>query len=464
MLEFIKLEQNVLKIKDYLNLTDGKICDLSVGVRYMWRDEYVNEYAVYNDTLILKETGPDYQEVFYFPIGNDIDGALTKIEEFARSKNITLSFGCLTEEQANLIKNRYSFVDVSFERDWCDYIYEAEKFKTYSGKRLSGQRNHVNKFKKLYPDYKFKIATNNDLERIKEFFVEFKKSRTLSDEESSELCEAIDLTENMFELDQLGGYLKVDGKIVAFSIGEVVGQTLIVHVEKGLTCYEGVYPTMAKEFASAFAVDGVKFINREEDCGDTGLRTSKMQYRPLELANKNYAVINTLFDKISAPVCIKTERITICDIDESDKNAYQKLYLDDDINKWWGYDYREDLNGNEPNADYFLNFQIQLKRDKEEFDFAIKKDGELIGELALHDFDYFGGVEIGFRFFKEYQGKGFAFESATALIKYCKNTLGAKRIKAKCLKENLPSKKLIERLGFGKANEDQKYFYFELNF
>lgn len=462
MLEFTKIEKDVLKIKDYLNLTDGKICDLSVGVRYMWRDEYVNEYAVYNNTLILKETGPDYQEVFYFPIGSDVEGALTKIEEFARSKSIPLSFGCLTEEQANVIKNRYTFVDISFDRDWCDYIYEAEKFKTYSGKKLSGQRNHVNKFKKLYPDYKFKVVTKDDLERIKEFFVEFKKSRTLSDEESSELCEAIDLTENMFEFDQLGGFIEVDNKIVAFSVGEVVGQTLIVHVEKGLTCYEGVYPTMAKEFATAFASDSVKYINREEDCGDTGLRTSKMQYRPLELANKNYAVVNTLFDKISAPIYIKTERITISDIEERDKNSYQKLYLDDELNKWWGYDYREDLNGNEPTEDYFFNFQNSLKKEKEEYDFAVKKDGDLIGELALHNFDYFGGVEIGFRFFKEYQGNGFAYESATALINYCKTTLGAKAIKAKCLKENLPSKRLIEKLGFLSINEDKKYFYFEI--
>ena len=110
----------------------------------------------------------------------------------------------------------------------------------------------------------------------------------------------------------------------------------------------------------------------------------------------------------------------------------------------------------------FSIFKIHLKSEKEEYDFAVNKDGDLIGELALHNFDYFGGVEIGFRFFKEYQGKGFAYESATALINYCKTTLGAKTIKAKCLKENLPSKRLIEKLGFLSINEDKKYFYFEI--
>jgi RimJ/RimL family protein N-acetyltransferase len=63
--------------------------------------------------------------------------------------------------------------------------------------------------------------------------------------------------------------------------------------------------------------------------------------------------------------------------------------------------------------------------------------------------------------FKEYHGNGYAFESVAVLIDYCKNTLDAKTIKAKCLKENSPSKKLIEKLGFICTGNDEKYFYFQ---
>ena len=65
----------------------------------------------------------------------------------------------------------------------------------------------------------------------------------------------------------------------------------------------------------------------------------------------------TLFDKIKPPIFIRTERLTIEEITETDAQEYQRLYLDDDNNKWWGYDYREDLKNGEPTAEYFLGFQ-----------------------------------------------------------------------------------------------------------
>ena len=188
---------------------------------------------------------------------------------------------------------------------------------------------------------------------------------------------------------------------------------------------------MAKEFACAFATDNVKYINREEDCGDEGLRTSKTQYRPIELVNKNYLQVFTLFDKISAPISLKTQRLTISDVRKDDKDIYRKLYLDDDLNKWWGYDYREDLGENEPTADYFFEFMNSLKKVKEEYSLAVRVGEQMIGESALKD--------------------------------YVKTVLGAKRIKSRCFKENVRSRKLIERLGLKLEREDATHFYFGLD-
>lgn len=171
---------------------------------------------------------------------------------------------------------------------------------------------------------------------------------------------------------------------------------------------------------------------------------------------------STLFDNIISPVHIKTERLVVTEITENDKENYAKLYLDDQINKWWGYDYREDLNGKEPTADYFFGFQNLLKEKKEEYSLAVKRDGEMIGELVLHNFDEEGGVEIGFRFFQECQGKGYALESATALKDYVFNTLGATTLKSRCYKENLPSRKLIGKIGLVQTHESLTHYYFAL--
>ncbi|MBQ5902636.1 MAG: DUF2156 domain-containing protein [Clostridia bacterium] len=64
-----------------------------------------------------------------------------------------------------------------------------------------------------------------------------------------------------------------------------MGDTLFVHVEKGLIEFSGVYQVMVQKFAETYAGD-VLFINREEDDGVEGLRKSKLSYHPIGLLNK----------------------------------------------------------------------------------------------------------------------------------------------------------------------------------
>ena len=84
----------------------------------------------------------------------------------------------------------------------------------------------------------------------------------------------------------VGGLLKTEGKIIGLSIGEILGDTLFVHVEKSLREVQGAYPLLVREFAKCFVSDGVNFINREEDDGNEGLRTSKLSYHPVKLLEK----------------------------------------------------------------------------------------------------------------------------------------------------------------------------------
>lgn len=454
---------DALAFKKYFEKSPVQFCDLSVGVRFLWKDAFAVEYCFHGETLIMKESVDGGEDAFYYPIGSDVDGALAEIEKYCLEKFVPLRFCCIDNCHAAELCRRYANAEVYNEREWSDYIYEATKFKTYSGKKLGGQRNHVNKFRKLYPDYVFRIIGPDDIPVVKKFLEDLNKSVEVSMwTESAEEDAISEYIDKMFDLEQFGGVIEVDGKIVALSVGEVVNDTLIVHVEKGDKSYEGVYPTMAQEFARAFAGDGVKYINREEDCGDNGLRISKLQYQPIEVKEKNVIVVKTLIGKIYPPTIIKTERLLINEISECDKEEYAGLYLDDELNRYWGYDYREDLGGQKPTPEYFYSFQQSLKEKKEEYSFAVRKDGKMIGELVLHNFDFFGGLEMGFRFFKEYQGKGYAFESASALRDYVIDKLKPKVLKSRCDKRNFPSRKLIERLGLKLSHESDTHYFFEI--
>ena len=106
-----------------------------------------------------------------------------------------------------------------------------------------------------------------------------------------------------------GGFM-LNGELISFCLAEKCGDTLVDHIEKALPDYEGIYPAMVQDFARMFASD-VQYINREDDAGDCGLRTSKMQYQPIEILEKySVKVKNELYHVEKIPV-LETERLTL---------------------------------------------------------------------------------------------------------------------------------------------------------
>ena len=165
------------------------------------------------------------------------------------------------------------------------------------------------------------------------------------------------------------------------------------------------------------------------------------------------------FDKILTPV-LSGKIITLSDITFLDKQEYFNLYTDDQLNKYWGYDYREDLSG-EVTPDYFYNFQLKMKETKEEYSLAIKLDGKMIGEVVMHNFTE-NSIEIGFRVDKNYHGCGYAYDAVKTLINYISSELKPKFIIAKCYIKNEPSKNLLTKLNFNFVASDDIYFYYNL--
>ena len=86
MLNFLPLEDKEEILDKYFQNQKDRFCDLSIGVKYMWRREYSIEYAVYNDTLVIKESSDEYDPSFYYPIGKDVEGALDQIEKYCKNQ------------------------------------------------------------------------------------------------------------------------------------------------------------------------------------------------------------------------------------------------------------------------------------------------------------------------------------------------------------------------------------------
>lgn len=55
-------------------------------------------------------------------------------------------------------------VFIEYNRDLADYVYETEKLASLAGKKLHGKRNHINKFKALYPDWSYEPLNDDNVE------------------------------------------------------------------------------------------------------------------------------------------------------------------------------------------------------------------------------------------------------------------------------------------------------------
>lgn len=94
------------------------------------------------------------------------------------------------------------------------------------------------------------------------------------------------------ELALSGGCLRINGQIVAFTIGEPLAaypDTVVIHVEKAQYDIPGAYPAIASLYLQHHPE--FRYVNREEDMGLEGLRQSKLSYRPLRFVQKYHAVL-----------------------------------------------------------------------------------------------------------------------------------------------------------------------------
>ena len=464
MLEFKPIQvKNVPRLRKYYSKCDYRLCEYSVGIKLMWRQHWHPAYAESHGCLVVLNHSHHFGHIFDYPVPlpgvGDVEAALDEIDSWCRENGVAPAFGVVPAEERERLLERYPYTIVDNDRLWQDYLYRAEDLMTFAGRRYSGQRNHINKFRKLYPDAVYRPITREDADKVEAFWEEFhqifNKENALA---KKELCYARKLMRQVGKPWVRAGAIELEGKFIAISLGEICGDTLVCHIEKGLPQYEGVYPAMVQAFAAANA-QGLRWINREDDAGDKGLRTSKLQYLPAELGAKvRIRVRNELayLDKIPL---LTSERLTLDAMNEGDKETYNRLCLDDERNRWWGYDYRKDLKG-ELTEDYFLEVTKQDFQNKLAVNFAIRQEGTFIGEAVLYNFDYKGSAELGCRILPEYAGNGYGAEAFRRAAEWSIYQLGLYRLKGKCYKENEVSRKMLSAC-MRPDGEDETFYYFE---
>ncbi len=293
MLTFEPLDANkAAKLKPYLERTPFGACEYSCGTLFMWNENLKSRVAFYGDCAFMSvkhETGCE----FLLPIGVSTRKGLEIFKESFPDCSDAITLICIPQNEIDNVKALFPDAELNFRRKWSDYVYNSSDIKELAGRKYGGQRNHINRFLKENPNHDLHRINDENLPRVIEFLHEFTNNDKRDKPESfvSEYKAALTLLENFTKLGLCGLMVTVGDKIISFAVGEVISDTLFVHVEKADMSYHGSYPFIVRSFAREFATEGVNFINREDDSDDPGLRTSKMSYHPVKLIDKYFCTI-----------------------------------------------------------------------------------------------------------------------------------------------------------------------------
>ena len=87
----------------------------------------------------------------------------------------------------------------------------------------------------------------------------------------------------------------------------------------------------------------------------------------------------------------------------------------------------------------------------------LKSNGEFIGWCGLKFIEQLDEIDLGYRFFEEQWGKGYATESAKASVAYGFNTLDLKEIVGRAAIANINSTKVLEKVGLRFEKEAEEH-------
>ena len=274
----------------YLYSLHSRSAETTFANLYLWSRQYPTGYAVVGDFLVMKSLE---EEVFSFPAGTgDLKQIVETLAAYERERGQRLAFQCVTREQFAQLEALFpGRFQVEYDRDYADYVYSAEKLANLSGKKYHGKKNHVNKFQKQYPDWSYEPMTADNLEDCFQMALIWRRENGCEEdaEKNTEMCVALNSLRLFTELDMEGGVLRVNGEVVAFTLGEKACEdTFVVHIEKARADIEGAYTMINQQFVQHALLGKYTYVNREDDVGAEGLRKAKLSYHPEFMVDKGY--------------------------------------------------------------------------------------------------------------------------------------------------------------------------------
>ncbi|HCA30918.1 MAG TPA: hypothetical protein DEP23_15865 [Ruminococcaceae bacterium] len=265
-----------------------KICEFSFTTIWLWRRYYNNQIARVGDSLFIRSG--DIEPFYLLPVGGDLRQNIKLLFEYQHSRGESLSIFGADNDIKEQINQWFPgvFEWQPSEGDF-DYIYNTEDLAALSGRKYHSKRNHISTFDAQY-NWSYERIDSHNSQEVLEMVTEWCRERgNCSDpglrNERRSIGEALP---HMSELSIIGGLIRVDGKVVAMTMGSPISNDVFdIHSEKALSDFSGAYAVINKEFAARELLGRYPLINRENDMGIEGLRRAKRSYKPVQIVEKH---------------------------------------------------------------------------------------------------------------------------------------------------------------------------------
>lgn len=281
------------KLLQFVQPEKTRSCDYTPGNLIMWARFMDYRYAIEEDTLFIscKSQNDMKSEAFLPPIGKmELKEAVAILKEYCENTGKELRLTAVPQEFVEELQSILPHFECEELENWSDYVYDIQKLATLQGKALNKKRNRYNKFITEQPAYTYNRCTADDITDVVKFLASNRECQ--HNREDNMRCyehwQCMATVRNLLKYEQPAGVLRIDGRITAFTLGEVFNDTLFVHIEKADHNIAGASEAINRLFVNDILAEHPELVyaNREEDLGDPGLRQVKRAYNPVMMVQR----------------------------------------------------------------------------------------------------------------------------------------------------------------------------------
>ena len=160
-----------------------------------------------------------------------------------------------------------------------------------------------------------------------------------------------------------------------------------------------------------------------------------------------------LFD---TDITIETSRLTLSSLKDSDAEDIFEIFSDKQVMQFYDLLPFETLDRAKEQVKFFTNGYEQKQMIR--WGIRYKENGKLIGTCGFFAFNEDAEkAELGYELNSSYQGKGIMTEAISEALAFLFKQTTVNRVEAYVEPENIPSQKLLEKLGFTKEGTLRKF-------